>query len=124
MKIAIIGCGNMGMAFAKSFLQYNLVSKENLLLIEKSQARGEVLLAEKQGVVVDTISPRVGEYDLVILSVKPQDFASTVGPLAEVLRHNQVVLSIMAGISIAKIQHELNHPFVIRPIHRRCWAWV
>ena len=37
MKIAIIGCGNMGMAFANSFIQYNLVQKEHLLLIEKNK---------------------------------------------------------------------------------------
>ena len=28
MKIAIVGCGNMGMAFARSFIQYDLVKKE------------------------------------------------------------------------------------------------
>ena len=43
MKIAIIGCGNMGMAFANSFIQYNLVQKEHLLLIEKNKERGEIL---------------------------------------------------------------------------------
>jgi pyrroline-5-carboxylate reductase len=114
MKIAIVGCGNMGMAFAKSFLQYNLVSKENLLLIEKSQERGQILRSEKQGVVVDTIGPKVGEYDLVILSVKPQDFASAAESLREVIQHNQLVLSIMAGISIAQIQQWLNHSLVVR----------
>jgi pyrroline-5-carboxylate reductase len=114
MKIAIVGCGNMGMAFAKSFLQYDLVKKENLLLIEKSLDRGEALRQEKSGVVVDTISPKVGEYDLIILSVKPQDFASVQNELKAVMRHNQIVLSIMAGTPIKKIQDALNHPLVIR----------
>jgi pyrroline-5-carboxylate reductase len=74
MKVAIVGAGNMGMAFAKSFIQYDLVKKENLFLIEKNAARAEALQSEKAGVVVDTISPKVGEYDLIILSVKPQDY--------------------------------------------------
>ena len=106
MKIAIVGCGNMGMAFAKSFIQYDLVKKEDLLLIEKSIERGEALRAEKTGLVIDTISPKVGEYDLIILSVKPQDFASVVGELKAVIQPNQLVLSIMAGIPMAKIQAE------------------
>jgi pyrroline-5-carboxylate reductase len=114
MKIAIVGCGNMGMAFAKSFLQYDLVKKENLLLIEKSAERGEALRAEKSGIVVETISPHVGEYDLVILSVKPQDYPLVSESLKAVLSHKQVVLSIMAGISIDKIQQTLNHPLVVR----------
>lgn len=114
MKIAIVGCGNMGMAFAKSFIQYDLVKKEDLLLIEKSTERGEALRAEKAGLVIDTIGPKVGEYDLIILSVKPQDFASVQEELKIVIKSNQLILSIMAGIPIAKIQAALAHPLVVR----------
>lgn len=114
MKVAIVGCGNMGMAFAKSFLQYDLVKKDDLLLIEKSTERTAALQAEKAGVVVDTIGPRVADYDLVILSVKPQDFAGVCEALSAVIQSRQVVLSIMAGIPISSIQERLNHRQVIR----------
>ena len=102
------------MAFAKSFLQYNLVQKADLLLIEKSTERGQALTAEQAGVVVDTIGPRVRETDLIILSVKPQDFSSVHEALRDVIRPTQLVLSIMAGISIEKIQTVLAHPLVVR----------
>jgi pyrroline-5-carboxylate reductase len=114
MKIAIIGCGNMGMAFAKSFLQYNLVKSDDLLLIEKSPERSAILKTERTGVVVDTIGARVSAVDLVILSVKPQDFASVYDELKAVLQPRQVILSIMAGIPMAQIQEKLNHQLVIR----------
>lgn len=114
MKIAIVGCGNMGMAFAKSFLQYDLVKKDDLLLVEKSTDRSEALKAEKAGVVVDTIGPRVSEVDLIILSVKPQDFGSVYEELKQVIQPTQVVLSIMAGIPIVQIQERLNHRMVVR----------
>jgi pyrroline-5-carboxylate reductase len=114
MKIAIVGCGNMGMAFAKSFLQYDLVKKDDLLLIEKSVDRSETLKTEKTGVVVDTIGPKVGESDLIILSVKPQDFNSVFESLRNVIQPNQIILSIMAGIPISQIQEKLNHPLVVR----------
>ena len=104
----------MGMAFAKSFIQYDLVKKEDLLLIEKSADRSESLKAEKAGVVVDTIGPRVGETDLIILSVKPQDFNSVFESLRSVIQPNQVILSIMAGIPISQIQEKLAHPLVVR----------
>jgi len=104
----------MGMAFAKSFLQYDLVRKDDLLLIEKSSDRSEALKSEKAGVVVDTIGPRVAEYDLVILSVKPQDFGSVHEALRAVIQPQQLILSIMAGIPIATIQEKLNHRLVIR----------
>lgn len=114
MKIAIVGCGNMGMAFAKSFLQYDLVKKEDLLLIEKSTDRSEALKSEKAGVVVDTIGPHIGEADLIILSVKPQDFGSVHEALRTVIGPRQIILSIMAGIPIAQIQEKLGHSLVVR----------
>lgn len=114
MKTAIVGCGNMGLAFAKSFLRYDLVRKDELLLIEKSADRSQALQHEGTGVVVDTIGPRVSEYDLIILSVKPQDFASVQAELRAVVQPRQVVLSIMAGIPIALIQDRLAHRQVIR----------
>ena len=114
MKIAIIGCGNMGMAFANSFIQYNLVSKEDLLLIEKNKERGAVLQEQKAGVVVDTISEKISAVDLVILSVKPQDYASVANELSALLQANQIVLSIMAGIPIGKLQESLKHNLIVR----------
>jgi pyrroline-5-carboxylate reductase len=114
MKVAIAGCGSMGMAFARSFIQYDLVKKENLLLIEKSIERCETLRRAREGVVVSTINRQVSEYDLVILSVKPQDFPSIAAELKSFIHPDQVILSIMAGITIERIQNDLNHKLVVR----------
>ncbi len=114
MKIAIVGCGNMGMAFARSFIQYDLVKKDHLLLIEKSSERCEILKTAKEGIVVDTINESIGTCDLVILSVKPQDFSVVAEELKNVLNNDQIILSIMAGITIERIQRELNHQLVVR----------
>lgn len=114
MKVAIIGAGNMGMAFANSFIQKELVKKEDFLLIEKNEARANILKEEGAGTVVDSISASIAAYDLIIFSVKPQDFISVTAELKEVIQPNQIVLSIMAGITMEKIQSALNHPLVIR----------
>lgn len=114
MRIAIVGCGNMGMAFARSFVQYDLVKREDLLLIEKSKERSALLKAEKEGVVVDTVNESLGTYDLVILSVKPQDFSAVASELKGFLSAEQVILSIMAGIPMQRIKDELSHPLIVR----------
>jgi pyrroline-5-carboxylate reductase len=114
MKIAIIGCGNMGMAFARAFLKFDLVKKEDFLLVEKSDDRTEKLSSFQPGVITGVIGPQVSEYDLIILSVKPQDFMSVSAALKEVITPKQVVLSIMAGITIQIIQNALDHKAVIR----------
>ena len=52
--------------------------------------------------------------DLVILSVKPQDYASVANELSALLQANQIVLSIMAGIPISKLQESLKHDLIVR----------
>jgi len=104
----------MGMAFAKSFLQYDLVKKENLLLVEKNKERMEALRGFNTGVVTGIIDASLGNYDLLILAVKPQDFAAVHPSLREVIQPGQIVLSIMAGISMDLLRQTLQHPLIIR----------
>ncbi len=63
MKISIVGCGNMGLAYARSFLKYNLVSKENLLLVEKSETRKNALNKLNIGKVVSNFDDSISTYD-------------------------------------------------------------
>lgn len=114
MKIAILGCGNMGMAFAKAFIKFDLVKKEDFLLIEKSDDRKESLSSFQPGILTGTICPVIKDYDLIIISVKPQDFQTMAVKLKEFIQPGQVVLSIMAGITISIIQEALNHKAIIR----------
>ena len=51
MKITIVGCGNMGLIYARAFLKYNIVSKENLLLAEKNETRKQELIKLNVGEV-------------------------------------------------------------------------
>jgi len=114
MQVAIIGCGNMGMAFARSFIQYDLVKKNELLLIEKSAERCTLLQKSKEGIVINTISSQLQQYDLIILAVKPQDFSALAKELQPHLQPTQIVLSIMAGITMERIKNELNHLKIVR----------
>ena len=51
----------MGMAYAKSFLQYDLVKKENLLLVEKNTERMDALHSSNTGVVTGVIDALLGK---------------------------------------------------------------
>ncbi len=115
MKITIIGAGNMGLAFSKSFLKYDIVKANDLHLVIRQQEKKEKIRQEFPNSRVSTFD-EVSELDadLVIISVKPQDFIFTAEKLKSKIKENQMVLSIMAGISIEKIQKVLNHQFVVR----------
>ncbi|MCD6018006.1 MAG: pyrroline-5-carboxylate reductase [Bacteroidetes bacterium] len=113
-KIAIIGCGNMGLIYANSFLRYKIVTKENLLLVEKNEDRQNKLSAMNIGKVVTTDDHSISECNIVILAVKPQDFRELAGSLKKVISPACVVLSIMAGTEIFFIQASLNHRLIVR----------
>ncbi len=113
-KIAIIGCGNMGLIYANSFLRYKITTKENLLLVEKNEERQNVLSSLNIGKVVTVNNALIKECNIVILAVKPQDFKTLAKELKKVTHENSVILSIMAGTEISFIQSELDHKFIVR----------
>lgn len=112
MRISIVGCGNMGTAYARSFRKYGLVKAEDLLLVIRGGGRRAEL--ERFGQVTDTVDERVSASDLVIVAVKPQDFGTIAPALAGLLRPEQVVLSIMAGITLQRMRENLRHDTVVR----------
>src|ERR1700752_5092654 len=99
MKITIVGCGNMGLIYARAFLKYNIVSKPDLLLVEKNESRKEELKKLDIGNVVVPDNILIAGSDVIILSVKPQDFAELAADLQKVLNKETILLSIMAGIN-------------------------
>lgn len=115
MKVAIIGAGTMGSAFARILLKRQVTFPADLLLVEQSEAQLSVLGQELGCRVSDEIGPEIGGVDLVLLAVKPQDFKSVANKIVKVLHANQIVLSIMAGVSIATLGELLSgHRQLIR----------
>ncbi|WP_347219991.1 pyrroline-5-carboxylate reductase [Chryseobacterium sp.] len=115
MKIAILGAGNMGLSFSKSFLKYELIKPENLHLITRSTSKISKIAEEFPKSKTSTFDEVTElDADLIIIAVKPQDFQMVAQNFRFTLKENQMVLSIMAGINIEKIQKSLNHPLVVR----------
>jgi pyrroline-5-carboxylate reductase len=114
MKITIVGCGNMGLIYARAFLKYNIVSKENLLLAEKNETRKEELLKLNIGEVTVVNNPKIAESDIIIIAVKPQDFEQLAKELSPVLQSAKCIISIMAGMKIKRIEEALHNVNIIR----------
>jgi len=114
MKISLIGCGNMGLIYARAILKYNIVKKPDLLLVEKNDERAEMLRSLDMGEVVLPQNPKVVESDLILLAVKPQDFIELSELIKGKLTNSNVVLSIMAGITMGFIQEKLGTTNIVR----------
>jgi pyrroline-5-carboxylate reductase len=112
IKIAIVGCGNMGLTYAKAFLKDSIVSQSEILLIEKNAEMKERL--RPFGNVANKIDERIKDFDTIILAIKPQDAKWIYADLKEHIQPSQLVISIMAGITISDIKSNLAHDSVIR----------
>ena len=114
MKILIIGGGNMGQTYAKSFLRSHIVTTEELMILEKSEPKAEELAKENIGTIYGNPEDCLSRADLVILAVKPQDVDVLFNSLKGMVNPQQVFLSIMAGIKIQTICQALGIRKVIR----------
>ncbi|MVN78602.1 pyrroline-5-carboxylate reductase [Hymenobacter sp. HMF4947] len=114
MKILIIGGGNMGLTYARSFVRAHITSRLDLRLLARSPERVPALAAHEVGTVWGTPQECVPGADILILAVKPQDSGALFERLRGLVQPHQVVLSIMAGVRIATLREALGTPKIIR----------
>ena len=114
MKITIVGCGNMGLIYARAFLKYHITSRKNLLLVEKNDSRKQELVKLDIGEVTVIDDPHIGACEVVIIAVKPQDFEILAAELKQVLQPGNIIVSIMAGVKIERIENVLGQKNIVR----------
>ncbi len=109
MKVAIVGGGVMGEAILSSALEQGVFVAEDVTVVEKLESRRNVLYANF-GVQVTESFAAMADAGLVVLSVKPQEVHSVAGQL----RPDALLLSIMAGVTIAALGEEFRHDRIVR----------
>jgi len=113
-QIAFIGPGQMAEAMIAGLLRNRLLPPDQILasgpLVEHN-----ALLQKKYGITVLWDNGQAASSaDVVILSVKPQHADAAMAQLAGRLRPDTLVLSIVAGLSLARIAAAMAHPLVVR----------
>lgn len=104
-KIAFIGAGNMAFAVILGLLKSGF-SAEKIVAVNKSnQARREELAA--LGVQTLAAKSAVQWADVVVLAVKPQVMAEVCAGFADVDFSKKWLISVAAGISVARLQQLL-----------------
>ncbi|HHJ50464.1 MAG TPA: pyrroline-5-carboxylate reductase, partial [Phaeodactylibacter sp.] len=98
MRILIIGGGNMGQTYARSFLRSHIATEEKMMILEKSVEKAADLRQMNIGTVWHDPAECLPQADLVILAVKPQDVPTLFENIRPHCSSQQVFLSIMAGV--------------------------
>ncbi|MCD6576590.1 MAG: pyrroline-5-carboxylate reductase [Anaerolineaceae bacterium] len=113
-KIAFIGPGVMAEAMLSGIIRNKLTEPANILISGPDEERNQKL-KEKYSVQPFTDNNKAAVLaDVVILSVKPQRLEKVLEGLQGSVKKSTLVLSIVAGASIAKISRILNHGKVVR----------
>lgn len=114
VKITLIGAGKMGEAIISGVLKQGLTSPENITAAEPHADRREVL-TKRYGIncVVDN-SAAVEGADVVLLSIKPQMFKLVIEDIKGRFPEGALVISIMAGMTMARISEKLGHDLIVR----------
>jgi len=114
MNILIIGGGNMGLTYAKSFLEAHVLQEKDLMILEKSEERAAHLSTQNVGTVYASPADCLEKADLIVFAVKPQDTPNLFPILKPYVDDQQVFLSIMAGVRMEYIREELGVTKIIR----------
>lgn len=113
-KIAIIGYGVMGKAIVSSLLGQGKVNLENLIVVEPTLDRLE-LLQQEFGIKGYAESAEVISHaNIVILAVKPQGLNQLSKSVKGKINPEALVISIMAGVSLATLNEKLGVNQVVR----------
>ncbi len=109
MRIAIIGCGVIGSAFAIHFAK-----KSSVIVCDKTLAKSSKLAQEIGGSATDKPADAIQNAELILLAIKPkdlQDFARENSPL---FKPSQILVSALAGTPVATLRDYFNKPHIIR----------
>ncbi|MEM6805709.1 MAG: pyrroline-5-carboxylate reductase [Bacteroidota bacterium] len=114
MKVLIIGAGNMGMTYGQSFINSSILDRSDLYVLERNQEKAAHIQAISSHEQEADAGEFIRDMDLIILSVKPQDFTALAKAIRPYLRPDHLIMSIMAGIKISGIERELGLKKIVR----------
>ena len=103
LKIGVIGAGNMGKALVKGLVEKS-VYPQNISVFDLDTKKIEALKKEAHVKIVKSSRQCASLSDIVILAVKPKDLPQVAEEIASVLGKDVLVISIAAGVTIAKIE--------------------
>ncbi len=100
--IGIIGIGNMGSAIIKGMLAAGEISASAVRISDKRESILEELKDRHPGIFTSRSNRDVIDVDILILAVKPQVYEDVIADIAPYLPKRTVVVTIAAGIPLAK----------------------
>lgn len=106
-SIGVCGVGNMGKAIIKGLIASGLVPAKQIFVYNVHKAKAEAFAAETGVTVVDTVAELAEKSEGLIMAVKPNIMPSSLDAVKDHINANTVVISIAAGLTIARLAEHL-----------------
>ncbi|HQY31692.1 MAG TPA: pyrroline-5-carboxylate reductase [Thermomicrobiales bacterium] len=112
--VGFVGAGVMAESMIAGMLARQAVQPAQIIASHPREAR-RAAIAQRFGIRTEASNLDVAiASDIIFLTVKPQALSEIMPRMAEVLRPEQVVVSIAAGATIALLQNGLRHDAIAR----------
>lgn len=107
-NIVFYGAGSMAEAIVRGMISRSVVSSDNIIMLNRSGSERLAELRSRYGVIGSNDSGQKIEYlrnaPVIVLAMKPKDAAEALRSLGPILSADQLIVSVIAGLSIRTIQ--------------------
>lgn len=109
-RLVVLGAGKLGETLIKGLLQAGVIDAEKVRVTAGHQQRLDYI-RQRFG-ILGTLSNReaVEGADIIILSVKPQTVQVVLREIGDILRTDQLLISVAASVSTSFIQNLIKQP--------------
>ncbi|WP_405296180.1 pyrroline-5-carboxylate reductase [Algibacter sp. Ld11] len=114
MKVLVIGAGNMGLTYAQGMSKSRLLKKRNIMVLDKSEEKLEELNQISHFDAFKELEDCVPKADIIFIAVKPYHAEGVFKAISKLVNTQQIIVSIMAGVTIASIKELTGLDKVVR----------
>lgn len=108
MQICFYGAGSMAEAIARGLISEELVAPGKISMLNRSNAERLSELHDRYGVQTvlqgSTTESYLKDADIIFLAMKPKDAAEAISAIAPLVSPNQLIVSVIAGLSISSLE--------------------
>ncbi|MBP1994785.1 pyrroline-5-carboxylate reductase [Paenibacillus eucommiae] len=107
-RIAFVGAGSMAEALFRGLIERNITQPEQLYVMNRSDQAKLDRIHKQYGVHVSSDTSQreayISQADVVVVCMKPKDAVTAFQELKVLLNERQLLISVIAGLSIEKME--------------------
>ncbi|PYI54860.1 pyrroline-5-carboxylate reductase [Paenibacillus flagellatus] len=116
-RIVFVGAGSMAEAILRGLIERRIADPDRIVAVNRQDEARLADLRDKYGIRTARMPEQrdryIREADVVVLSMKPKDAPSGIADIRRLLRPDQLIVSVIAGLSIATIERLLGGPYPV-----------